>query len=90
LIIRLRPPLSIATFFATVAVAISSVVKWSQGYRAPGAVAPGKMGARRKRVLEPHCAFLIERISQTPHLSLHALKDELAARGIVVSHNAPL
>lgn len=28
------------------------------------------------------------RISQTPHLTLHALKDELAARGVKVSHNA--
>ena len=29
-----------------------------------------------------------ERISQTPHLTLHGLKDELAARGVLVSHNA--
>jgi putative transposase len=38
--------------------------------------------------LEPHRAFIKERISQTPHLTLHGLKDELAARGIAVSHNA--
>jgi putative transposase len=25
---------------------------------------------------------------QTPHLTLHGLKDELAARGVSVSHNA--
>ena len=69
-------------------VAVSSVVKWSQRYRATGSVAPGKMGGHRKPVLEPHRAFIKERISQTPHLTLHALKDELAARGVKVSHNA--
>jgi transposase len=45
-------------------------------------------GGHRKRVLEPHRAFIMERISQTPHLTLHGLKDELAARGVKVSHNA--
>ena len=69
-------------------VAVSSVVKWSQRYRATGSVAPKKMGGYRKRVLEPHRAFILERIGQTPHLTLHALKDELAARGVKVSHNA--
>ena len=69
-------------------VAVSSVVKWSQRYRATGSVAPGKMGGHRKRILEPHRAFIVERVSQTPHLTLHALKDELAARGVTVSHNA--
>jgi putative transposase len=69
-------------------VAVSSVVKWSQRYRATGSVAPGKMGGHRKRVLEPHRTFIMERLTQTPHLTLHGLKDELAARGVAVSHNA--
>jgi putative transposase len=69
-------------------VAVSSVVKWSQRYRATGSVAPGKIGGHRKRVLEPHRAFLLKRLAQTPHLTLHALKGELAARGVTVSHNA--
>jgi putative transposase len=69
-------------------VAVSSVVKWSQRHRATGSVAPGKMGGHRKRALEPHRAFIMERIAQTPHLTLHRLKDELAARGVSVSHNA--
>ena|SRR6478752_7401021 len=51
-------------------------------------VAPGKVGGHRKRVLEPHRAFVLERIGQTPHLTLHGLKEELAARGVNVSHNA--
>lgn len=69
-------------------VAVSSAVKWAQRYRATGSVAPGKMGGHRKRVLDPHRDFIIERINQTPHLTLHGLKDELAARGVNVSHNA--
>lgn len=69
-------------------VAVSSVVKWSQRYRSTGSVAPDRMGGHRKRVLEPHRVFIKERISQTPHLTLHGLKDELAARGVIVSHNA--
>jgi transposase len=69
-------------------VAVSSVVKWSQRYRATGSVAPAKMGGYRKPVLDPHRAFIMERISQTPHLTLHGLKDDLAAHGVKVSHNA--
>jgi putative transposase len=68
-------------------VAVSSVVKWSQRFRATGSVAPGKMGGHCKPRLEPHRAFILERLGQTPHLTLHGLKDELAALGVKVSHN---
>src|ERR1700678_1889602 len=79
---------SCRTVAARCGVALSSVVKWSQRYRATGSVAPGQMGGHRKRVLEPHRAFIKERIKQTPHLTLHGLKDALVARGVNVSHNA--
>lgn len=69
-------------------VAVSSVVKWAQRHRATGTVTPGQMGGHRKRVLEPHRAFIAERIAQTPHLTLHGLKAELAERGIFISHDA--
>jgi putative transposase len=68
-------------------VAVSSVVKWSQRHRTTGSVMPGKMGGHRKRVLEPHRAFIVERINQVSHLTLHGLKAELASRGVMVSHN---
>ena len=45
------------------------------------------MGGHRKLVLEAHRAFIRARIRQTPHVTLHQLKDELAARGVKVSHN---
>ena len=69
-------------------VSVSSVVKWSQRYRRTGSVAPGQMGGHRKRVLERYRAFILERIGQTPYLTLHGLKDELASHGVHVSHNA--
>lgn len=68
-------------------VAVSSVVKWSLRHRATGSVKPGKVGGHRKVILEPQRAFITERIAQEPHVTLERLKDELAARGVVVSHN---
>jgi transposase len=69
-------------------VSVSSVVKWSQRHRATGSVVPSQMGGYRKRVLEPHRAFIVERIAQNPQATLHGLKAELAARGVFVSHHA--
>jgi transposase len=74
-------------------VSVSSVVKWSQRYRKTGSVAPGQMGGHRKRALDRHRPFILERISQTPHLTLHKLKDAtrcawdpcLAQCGVAVS-----
>ena len=69
-------------------VAVSSVVKWRQRYRETGSVAPGKMGGHSKPVLEQHRAFIVARARQTPHLTLHGLKDELAVQGVKNSHHA--
>src|SRR3974390_2030723 len=57
-------------------IAVSSVVKLMQRYRATGSVAPGKMGGHRKRVLEPHRKIITERVTETPHPTTHALKGE--------------
>lgn len=71
---------------ARFAVAVSSVVKWSQRQRRTGSVAPGKIGGHRKPILGPHRAFIVEQLERTPHLTLHRLKDMLATRGVKVSH----
>jgi transposase len=68
-------------------VAVSSVVKWSQRHRATGSLVPGKMGGHRKPVLAPYRAFIIDQIERDANLSLHRLKDILAAQGLKVSHN---
>jgi len=82
--VRSRPARAAGSRFG---VSVSSAVKWHQRYRTTGSVAPAKMGGHRKRVLELHRAFIVERINQTSHLTLHGLKDELAARGVKVSHD---
>ena len=69
-------------------VSVSSAIKWSRRYRQTGSVAPGQMGGHRRPVLSDHRSFILERVRETPHLTLHGLKDELAARGVKVSHNA--
>lgn len=76
---------AVATRFG---VAVSSVVKWHQRYRATGSVAPDKIGGHRKYILAPHRDFIIDQITRTPHLTLHNLKDILARHGVRVSHNA--
>ena len=68
-------------------VSVSSVVKWSQRYRRTGSVAPGQMGGHRRHVLEGYRDLVIDLIVRAPHLTLHRLKDELASRGIKVSHD---
>lgn len=66
----------------------ASAVRWMQRYRRHGSAQPAARGGGPRPVLETHRAFILERISQAPHLTLHGLKDELAARGVKVSHNA--
>ena len=69
-------------------VAVSSVVEWSPRCGPRGSVGAGKGGGLRRGGLERHAAFSAERIKQTPNLTLHRLKDELALRGVRVSNNA--
>ena len=79
---------SVRTVAARFGVAVSSVVKWHQRYRATGSVAPDRIGGYRRTALDMHRDFSSERLRQTPHLTLHGLKDELATRGVRISHNA--
>jgi putative transposase len=69
-------------------VSAASAVRWMQRYRRHGSAQPAPRGGGPRPVLDQHRTFILERISQTPHLTLHGLKDELAARGVKVSHNA--
>ena len=66
----------------------ASAVRWVERFRMHGSVQPAPRGGGRSPVLDPHRAFILERIEQSAHLTLHGLKDELAARGVTVSHNA--
>jgi transposase len=68
-------------------IAPSTVVKWSKRVRETGSPAPAKFGGYRTCVLEPHRAFILAQVEKVPHLTLHRLKDLLAKRGILVSHD---
>jgi putative transposase len=69
-------------------VSAASVVRWMQRYRSYGSVRPAPRGGGRRPVLNDHRTFILERVGLVPHLTLHGLRDELAARGVKVSHNA--
>ncbi len=43
------------------------------------------MGGHRKRVLEPYRAFLLERLSTVPDLTMPALAAELAVLGVATN-----
>src|SRR3977135_303404 len=64
----------------------SSVVKWSQRFKATGSPAAGKMGDYRPRVLVgEHAVFLRGRIRQGD-FTLRSLVAELAGRGLKVDY----
>lgn len=68
-------------------IAPSTVVKWSKRVRETGSPAPAKFGGYRTCILAPHRVFILAEIDKVPHLTLHGLKDLLAKRGVMVSHD---
>src|SRR5262245_34188019 len=69
------------------AIAPSTGVKWCKRMRETGSAAPAKFGGHRTCTLAPHRDFVLAQVEEVPHLTLHKLKDLLAARGIAVSHD---
>jgi putative transposase len=64
----------------------SAVIKLMARYRATGSVAPGQMGGHRQPVLDDERDWIVARIAEQPDITTRALADELATRGVVVSH----
>jgi transposase len=73
---------------ATFKVSVSSVVKWSQRFRATGSPAARAMGGNRPYALACERDWLLRRLSAEPDITLRALLAELAERGIKVSYYA--
>ena len=67
-------------------VAVSSVVKWSNRKRSTGSAAAKPMGGRRFHKLEAECNWLLARLAEKPDVTMRELADELAGRGVAVSH----
>ncbi len=72
---------------ARFSIAPSTVVKWSALRRQTGSLQWGKIGGHRPVRLEAHRDYILARLEDTPHLTLHRLADELTARGVDVSHD---
>lgn len=64
----------------------SAVIKLMRRYRATGSLASGKIGGHRRPILEDERDWLMGRIAEQSDITVRALADELAGRGIVVSH----
>jgi transposase len=69
-------------------VSVSSVVKWSQRYRATGSAAAKPLGGSKPYVLVGERDWLLQRIAQAPDLTLRAVMAELADRGVTASYHA--
>lgn len=80
-----EPVRSVAAAFD---VSVSSVVKWSQRWRATGSAAAKPMGGKRRDVMAPARDYVLARLAEEPSLALRALQAELAETGIRVSYGA--
>ena len=85
---RVQEGESVRVVARALSISPSSVVKWSQRFRATGSAAAHKVGGRRPYALAGERTWLLARLSQKPDITLRALGAELAARGIKVSHFA--
>ncbi len=60
-------------------VSVSFVVKLMQAWRRTGSFAPKPSGGRRHAKLEPHRAFLLDRVTSKEDITMPELAAELAA-----------
>ncbi len=73
---------------ATFGVSVSSVVKWSQRFRATGSAAPLPMGGRRGYALAGERDWILARLAETPDVTLRMLVAELCRRGVKASYGS--
>jgi transposase len=69
-------------------VSVSSVVKWSQRFRATGSVAASPMGSRLALSLLGERDWLLARIAVCPDVTLRELVVELRERGCMTSYGS--
>ena len=62
----------------------SSVSRWGGLARRTGSVAPRAMGGDRRSRLTGQRGWILQRLAQTPDLTISELRVELAARGLSV------
>lgn len=64
----------------------SAVIKLMRRYQATGSLAAGKIGGYRRPILQAERDWLMQRVAEQSDITVRALADELAERGIVDSH----
>lgn len=64
----------------------STVIRLMERYRATGSVEPAQIGGYRPHVLKDERAWILSRVAEEPEVTTRKLADELAERGIKVSH----
>lgn len=64
----------------------SAAIKLMRRYRATGSIAPGQMGGHKPLKLAAWRDWLMRRLGEKPDITTRELADELAERGMTVSH----
>lgn len=64
----------------------SAAIKLMRRYRATGSIAPGQMGGHKPLKLAAWRDWLMQRLGEKPDITTRELADELAERGMTVSH----
>jgi putative transposase len=83
---RIAAAESVRKVARALSVALSSVAKWTQGLRATGSVAPGKIGGHvPPKIAGAHRAWLVARTAAAA-FTLRGLVAELAGRGLRVDY----
>lgn len=65
-------------------VAPSSAIKWMRRWRERGDVTPGSSRGRVRSPLHAHRAWLVALVTSEPDVTLAAVRERLAGRGLVV------
>lgn len=69
-------------------VAIRTAVRWVGEFRATGSLAPQKMGNPSLPKLSAHRETVLTLLKERPDCTIEELRQELAARGIVVGYGS--
>jgi transposase len=84
---RVEAGQSVRSVALVLRVSASSVVKWTQRFRATGSLAPGLMHGHRPKVLLPHRDWLLARMANGTDFTLRGLQAELLdERGLKVDY----
>lgn len=69
-------------------VSASSAIKWVQRWTVTGSVSPSKMGAPKRRKLDPYADWLLDLVKEEPDIRLIDIQARLQEQGLSVSIGA--